>query len=107
EGPGPSGSADTLVSLEVEPALLSVVCRELNTRRRAAGLPRITAGLLAGTRTGILADFYDRGVSDLPPAARAFVEDRLLTRSGYRDSVALENALAWDGAGSPGLARDL
>ena len=35
-----------LADLEVEPALLSVVCRELNSKRRKLGEPKITAGLL-------------------------------------------------------------
>jgi formylglycine-generating enzyme required for sulfatase activity len=83
-------------SFKVEPALLSVICSELNARRRERGLPRITPELLLDSRQGILADFYDRGMSDLPLEARRFVEDRLLTRSGYRISVALEDALAGD-----------
>ena len=87
--------------LEVEPALLSVVCHELNRRRRQRGEKQITADLLEGDRTAILAEFYERGVADVPPAVRCFVEERLLTASGFRDSVALESAL-----GVPGVERE-
>jgi WD40 repeat protein len=96
-----TSSAEPLAALQVEPALLSVVCRELNNKRRTLGLPKITLDLLAGSRSEIIAEFYERSVADLPPAARLFVENRLLTKSGYRDNVAVENAIAEDG-----IARD-
>jgi WD40 repeat protein len=82
-----------LSSLEVEPALLSVVCRELNIRRRNEGKEKISADLLKGNQEQVLADFYERSTADLAPEVRSFVEDKLLTVSGYRDSVAVENAL--------------
>jgi WD40 repeat protein len=87
--------------LEIEPALLSVVCRELNNKRRAQDLPRITADLVRGNRDEILSDLYERSVGDLGPDVRSFIEERLLTRSGFRDSVALENAVE-----SPGVTRE-
>jgi tetratricopeptide (TPR) repeat protein len=85
-------SALDLAGLEVEPALLSLVCRELNNHRRAQDLPQITSGLLAGSRERILQDFYERSVGDQPPAVRAFVEDELITDSGLRENIALERA---------------
>ncbi len=83
-----------LVDLEVEPALLSVVCRELNNRRMTVGEAKISAALLQGNKEEVLADFYERSTADLTPEVRSFMEDHLLTVSGYRDSVALENALS-------------
>jgi WD40 repeat protein len=94
-----------LPELEIEPALLSVVCRELNHERQARGLPRITSGLLEGNREEILADLYERSLTDLPREVRTFVEERLLTRSGFRDSVALESALEEPGVGRESLRR--
>jgi hypothetical protein len=85
---------EPLTALEVEPALLSVICRELNERRKAAGEQKITAAVLEGSHQQVLTDFYERSMADLAPAVRRFVEDDLLTPSGYRDSVALENALS-------------
>ena len=84
--------ADVLTGLEVEPALLSLVCRELNNRRLSLGLAQITADLLAGSSEHILRDYYERCVGDQPPAVRAFVEDELLTDSGFRENMALERA---------------
>ena len=94
--------ADTaLADLKVEPALLSVVCRELNNKRQQRSEPRITADLLEGTQAQVLNDFYERSVADLAPEMRTFIEERMLTVSGYRDSVALENALR-----EPGVNRE-
>ena len=90
-----------LAGLEIEPALLSVVCRELNNQRRAQGLPRITSDLLSGNRDEILSKLYERSVEDLGPEVRSFIEERLLTKSGFRDTVALDNALEL-----PGVTRE-
>ena len=79
-----------LERLEVEPSLLSLVCRELNTTRRAQGHAEISAGLLAGSRDTILTEFYERALADQPPGVRVFIEDELLTDSGYRESIAEE-----------------
>ena len=95
------GSAERLAELEVEPALLSVICRELNERRRTLGQAQITADLVSGNRREILTDFYERSVTDLPEAMRTFVEDRLLTKSGFRDNLALETALEFPGVTRP------
>ncbi len=81
-----------LDNLEVDPALLSVVCRELNAHRIEREKVQITADLLEQTGTNILHDFYERGFNGLNPAIRIFVEDRLLTVSGFRSTVPLEEA---------------
>jgi tetratricopeptide (TPR) repeat protein len=83
---------DGLATLELEPSLLSLVCRELNNRRIALGLPQITADLLAGSRERILQDYYERCVADQAPGVRSFVEDELVTDSGLRENIALERA---------------
>jgi hypothetical protein len=89
-----------LRELAIEPALLSVVCRELNNKRQERGDSRITEDLLEGSQQEILTGFFERSVADLGPEVRTFMEERLLTVSGYRDTVALENALS-----SPGVTR--
>ena len=82
--------SDVLAGLEIEPSLLSLVCRELNSQRQATGLPQITVDLLAGNQNRILLDFYERCVADMPAALREFVEDELVTESGLRENIALE-----------------
>jgi WD40 repeat protein len=95
------GSAERLAELDVEPPLLSVICRELNDRRRTLGQSQITADLVSGNRREILTDFYERSVADLPAPVRTFVEDHLLTKSGFRDNLALETALEFPGVTRP------
>lgn len=102
--PRPGRAAAGLDGLDVEPALLSVVCRELNQQRLRAGGAQITTELLRdGAQQRIITDFYEASVRDVDPLLRAFVEDQLLTDSGYRDSVALEDALALPGVTREGI----
>lgn len=91
-----------LARLEIEPALLSVVCRELNNKRIAQGLSQISADLLeGGAQQEIIREFYEESLSDLDPRIGEFIEDQLLTEAGYRDSCALEDALRL-----PGVTRE-
>lgn len=86
-----------LDQLVVDPALLSLFCRELNERRKAGGRRALTVDMVEVSRDQILKDFYERSVADLSPAVRIFIEDRLLTVDGYRNSEAIVNALATPG----------
>lgn len=86
-----------LAQVEVEPALLSLVCRELNHRRQKRGLDRITTDLLDVSRTEILETFYAESFGGMPAGMRTFVEEELLTETGYRDAAALDDALRLPG----------
>src|SRR5947207_278025 len=79
-----------LANAEVEPSLLSLICRELNNARIAQRRDEISADLLAGSRDTILSEFYERALADQPPGVRQVIEDNLLTESGYRESLAEE-----------------
>ncbi len=79
-------------ALEVEPALLSLFCRELNQKRIARGDAEISLDLVRGSREAILQEFYEGCFADQPPAVRAFVEEELLTESGFRESLTRERA---------------
>ena len=84
--------------ITIAPALLSLVLRELNERRLARGADaKITADLLDLEQTKILEGFYLRSLKGCPAGARAFIEDALLTAGGYRNSCALDDALAREG----------
>ncbi|NML18463.1 S1 family peptidase [Azohydromonas caseinilytica] len=80
---------------EIEPALLSLVCAELNKRRLQATPPRaaIDTHLLQGTGASIIADFYRRQVAAMPEATQRFIEEELLTEGGYRNSFPVDEAL--------------
>ncbi len=97
-----------LPNAEVEPSLLSLICRELNNARIAQGRSEISADLLAGSHDTILSEFYERALADQPPAVRKVIEDDLLTDSGYRENLAeerLNKAFAAAGAAPDALAK--
>jgi len=101
-----AGGAE-LRNAEVEPSLLSLICRELNNARIAQGRSEISADLLAGSHDTILAEFYERALADQPAAVRKVIEDQLLTDSGFRESLAEERvrkAFAEAGAAPDALA---
>ena len=99
-GAGESGEAGG-----IEPALLALVCHELNRRRRAAGQPAFTTALLAGVREQILQDFYRRSVKDLGPRVARFIEECLLTDSGFRRAESFDDALRQPGVSEQALER--
>jgi tetratricopeptide (TPR) repeat protein len=85
-----AGGAE-LANAEVEPSLLSLICRELNDTRIAQGRSEISLDLLAGSHATILSNFYERALADQPPEVRRVIEDDLLTASGFRENVAEES----------------
>ena len=87
-----AGGAE-LANAEVEPSLLSLICRELNDARIAQGRSEISLDLVAGRHETILSEFYERALADQPPAVRRVIEDDLLTVSGFRENVAEERLL--------------
>ncbi|HTS85810.1 MAG TPA: hypothetical protein VMG61_11945, partial [Usitatibacter sp.] len=101
-----AGGAE-LRNAEVEPSLLSLVCRELNNARVAQKRAEISADVLAGSHESILAEFYGRALSDQPEGVRRFIEDEMLTESGFRESIAeerVQRAFAAAGAAPAALA---
>jgi hypothetical protein len=94
-----------LVRLEIDPALLSIVCRELNTKRLAARQPTITADLLAGAQQEIVAGFYNSSLADLGTAVTTFIEEHLITAEGYRDTRPLAEAIDQGGVSRDAIDR--
>jgi WD40 repeat protein len=88
--------------LEIDPALLSLLCEQLNLRRREKDLSRINRELVTGNREAIITKFYEDSVAGLGPEVRSFVEEKLLTSSGHRNYVAEDDALA-----TPGVTQEI
>lgn len=107
---GDAGEERQLSELQVDPSLLSMVCRELNKKRQAQALPEITRELVEQGSHTILDDFYEDCFRDQPePAVRHFVEDCLLNEEDRRKSIDLrlaETQLARKGVALPGAALD-
>lgn len=97
--PAPPVQQAEFEAIEIDPPLLSVVCSELNHKRRAIvpPLPRITEALLAGADREILSGFYERSLGGLDERVRDFIEKELITERGFRDSHDWEDALALPG----------
>jgi hypothetical protein len=92
---GESGAAGSAVGqAEIEPAYLSVMCHELFRRMVESGHDSITSELVTKERGEILEAMYGRSLEGLSEPVRMFVEDRLLTASGFRGTVPLKEALA-------------
>jgi YD repeat-containing protein len=93
---GPSEEPATASSsqAEIEPAYLSVMCHELFRRMIALGKTNITRDLVAQERGGILEGLYERSFEGLDNKVRPFVEDRLVTASGFRMALPLAEARA-------------
>ncbi|MES2922397.1 MAG: hypothetical protein V4819_12665, partial [Verrucomicrobiota bacterium] len=85
-----------LRNLRVEPALLSLVCRELNLQRIKEGRTGITIEQVQRSSDQILDDFYERSLEGLESPDRRFIEDRLVTASGFRTTVPVEEAVTAD-----------
>ncbi len=83
-----------LSEIDAVPPLLSLMCAELNAQRLAAGEETITAEQLEGRSGHILEKFYSDTFANHPAAVREFVEDRLLSESGFRQAVTLDTAEA-------------
>lgn len=91
-GTGKTLAVDELAELEVLPSILSLFARQINDRRRQRDLAEITSALLSERAGGILQGFYEECLADQPPGVRAFVEEDLLTESGVRENMVLEQA---------------
>jgi len=94
----PIPTCEVLDKAEVSPALLSLLCDELNEKRIAHDQGHITADLVNENRDKILSVFFNRCFEGKPPSLRKFVEDQLVTGSGYRDHEEIAEALEKSGA---------
>jgi len=94
----PAPPCEVLEKAEVSPALLSLLCDELNEKRIAHGQSRITADLVNENRDKILSAFFDRCFEGKPLSLRKFIEDQLVTGTGYRDHEEIGEALQKSGA---------
>ena len=77
----------------MEPALLSLFCRELNEARKRRGAVRFDEQLIDGAQRDVLRKYYATCVDGLPKRVAEFVEDQLITRNGFRNSYAREDAV--------------
>ena len=91
---GPTSIArDDPGASDVEPALLSLFCRELNEERKRRGQPQFDEQLVEDAKRDILSNYYASCVGDLPPRVAEFIESELITEKGFRNIYAREDAV--------------
>ncbi len=78
---------------DVEPALLSLFCRELNEERKRRGLARFDEQLIDEASRDTLSNYYSSCVKDLPDNVAEFIESELITEKGFRNSFIREDAV--------------
>ncbi len=96
-------AADASDDSEIDPALLSLLCAAVNTRRLRAGAARFDETLIAAAKRTVVADFYRECIKDQPAKTRAFIEDELVTENGFRNSYSVDDAIAHDYLSGPQL----
>ena len=94
------------MSVEVEPAILSVVCFHLNSERLQRGRATIDVGLVkVKTAQAIFDDYYRVNIGQVDAAAREFVETRLVTPGGERVPYPAREVAAQSPALAAGVNR--
>ena len=89
----PDGAPPGAEASDVEPALLSLFCRELNEERKRRGQSYFDEQLVEDAKTDILSNYYSSCVGDLPPRVAEFIESELITQKGFRNSYDRDDAL--------------
>ncbi|MFM7867561.1 MAG: hypothetical protein ACKPHU_25395, partial [Planctomycetaceae bacterium] len=82
-----------LEKIENVPPLLSLICEQLNSRRLKSGQSTIESADLQGSADEVLRDFVRDSFRDCPLALRDFVEQKLVSRNGIRQSVNIDSAV--------------
>lgn len=86
-----------LDEIDAVPPILSLLCERLNDRRLAAATPAHSISerdFSPGEAARILGAFYESSLRPHPRALREFLEDELVSDSGFRENVTLDSALA-------------
>ncbi len=86
-------NARRLEATSVDTSILSLFCTELYNYAVKDNKGIITIPLVDLYGGNILEWFYDRNMQILPKKTYIYLENQLLTHSGFRNSVALENLL--------------
>jgi hypothetical protein len=77
----------------VEPALLSLLCRELNEERKRRGLAQFDDRLVDEAGGVTLSNYYSSCVDDMPSYVASFIETEPISERGFHDSYIREDAV--------------
>ena len=82
-----------LRSLSVETFLLSLFCSQLYRKAAELGRDRISQDLIERFGDNIINDYYAESVSGISKKSLRYLEEHLLTASGYRNMLAYEDVV--------------
>ncbi len=86
-----------LEEIDAVPPILSLLCERINNRRLSDSTPSdivSATDFSPGEAERILGRFYDDKLRPHPTAVREFIEDKLVSDSGFRENVTLDSAVA-------------
>ncbi|MDP2103675.1 MAG: hypothetical protein Q8K26_01995 [Candidatus Gracilibacteria bacterium] len=81
-----------LDEIEAVPPFLSLLCEQLNEARMKEGEQQISAALVDTLGDDILGIYYEQSFSGQSVAVRRFVEERLVSGIGHRNTITCEDA---------------
>ncbi len=84
---------EVLVNLSVETCILSLFCSQLYKKAVELKKDTITSELIEQFGDNIINDYYHECMRKISKDSVAFLEDRLLTSSGFRNSLAYEDVV--------------
>lgn len=84
---------DELSDISVETSILSLFCSELYKRMEEQSMHKITDSLVDATGDNIIEDYYTNTMKHISINTAHYIEDNLLTKSGFRNTIALEDAI--------------
>lgn len=82
---------ETLADISMETCILSLFCSQLYKKAAALGHDAITTTLVDQQGGNIISDYYAECIKGIPRDSVEFLEDHLLTASGFRNSLAYED----------------
>ena len=80
-----------LEQMSIDTSLLSLFCSELYEKAVKQKLNELSDGLIDEFGEDILSSFYDDAMALVYPSTAEYLEDHLLTLSGFRNSMAVED----------------
>jgi WD40 repeat protein len=78
---------------DVDPALLSLFCRELNEVRKRNGQTQFDEQLVEDAKDTTLSNYYSSCIRNLEPSVAEFIETELISEKGFRNFYPLEDAV--------------
>ena len=84
---------NNLSDISVETSILSLFCSELYKKMEEQSMNKMTDSLVDSVGDNIIEDYYTNTMGLVSIYATRYLEDNLLTKSGFRNTIALEDAI--------------